>query len=191
MMRVIVNNIDNKTVLHSGWREEVFRNFDDIPVSCKRQFVFLCHLSCRFQQWQKVPKQFRKYVRISMKQLHKNKGDNPKLQKKASEAGVSPEVREFLQQFLLEWHAKLSHKRPRAVAMEMMEGERSLPAGLEQGHFQWLCRFMARWHRRHAGKCEVMSGWSSGETNDDTSGDEATGCGRKGERKDTWTEILS
>ena len=132
--------------------------------------------------WTTVPKQFRKYVRISVKQLHKKKGDNPKIKEKATRAGISQEVLDFVQQFLLEWHAKLSHKRPAAVAKEMMqEEERTLPAGLERDHFLWLCRFMARWHRRHAGKCDIMSGWSSGETTDDTSEDDTGPSGEEGE----------
>ena len=135
-----------------------------------------------FQLWQKVPQELRKYVRKSIQQLHK-RGDNSEAKEKATRAGLSPEVLDFVQQFLLEWHAKLSHKRPAAVAEEMMEEEeqRTLPSGLEREHFLWLCRFMARWHRRHAGKCNVMSGWSSEETTDDTSGDEAASPGEEGE----------
>jgi len=111
-----------------------------------------------------VPKEFRKFVRKSTKKLHKKKGDNSKAKEKATQAGLSPEVLEFVQQFLLEWHAKLSHKRPWAVAKEMMEEkeeERTLPSGMEKEHFLWLCRFMARWHLRHAWKCDVMTGCSS------------------------------
>lgn len=122
-----------------------------------------------------VPKEFRKYARVTVKQLHKSKGNNSDNKEKATRAGVPAEVQKFVEQILLEWHAKLSSKSPRAVAMEIMAGERSLPAGMEQEHFLWLCRFLSRWHRRHAGKCDVMSGWSSGETtSDETSGEETT-----------------
>ena len=128
-----------------------------------------------------MPRELRQYVRLSVEQLHRKKGDNPPAQGEASGAGLSPAVLEFLQQSLVEWHARLALTRPAAVAREMMEGERTLPAGLERGHFRWLCRFLARWHRRHAGKCDVMSGWSSGETTDDASGDEAGTTGEEGE----------
>ena len=57
-------------------------------------------------------------------------------------------------------------------------------SGLEKEHFRWLCRFMARWHRRHAGKCDVMAGWSSGDTGDDTSGDEETLVKRHKKRRE-------
>ncbi|KAL8595791.1 hypothetical protein ACOMHN_012210 [Nucella lapillus] len=122
-----------------------------------------------------VPKEFRKYARVTVNQLHKNKGNNSDNKEKATQAGVSAEVQEFVEQTLLEWHAKMANKRPRAVATEMMAGERSLPAGMEVGHFLWLCCFLARWHRRHARKCSVMSGWSSGDTTtDDTTSGEDT-----------------
>ncbi|KAK7097509.1 uncharacterized protein [Littorina saxatilis] len=135
---------------------------------------------CGEKMWKKVPKELRKYVRVSVKQLHKDKGDNPKAKEKATRDGLSPEVMEFVDQIIPEWHAKLSQKRPRDVALEMMEGEISLPAGLEKDHFLWMCRFMARWHRRHAGKCDVISAWSSGETDDSSSGEERQGgCSRQ------------
>ena len=139
-----------------------------------------------------MPKEFRKFVRKSTKKLHKKKGDNSKAREKAIQAGLSPEVLEFVQQFLLEWHAKLSHKRPWAVAKEMMEEkeeERTLPSGMEREHFLWLCRFMARWHLRHAGKCDFMTGWSSGETSDDTSGEEAGPSYEEGEFVATDSDI--
>ncbi|KAK7485603.1 hypothetical protein BaRGS_00023178, partial [Batillaria attramentaria] len=126
------------------------------------------------QLWKKIPKEFRMYVRKMVKQQHKNKGGKPN-EELVAPPGVTPEVNQFLQQFVQDWHAKLAEKRPRAVAMEMMAAEETtLPEGLEREHFQWLCRFMARWHRRHAGKCDVMGNWSSGDTSDDTSGDEGT-----------------
>ena len=154
-----------------------------VPTTYFESFNIRFSLSS-FQAWQKVPKEFRKFVRKTTKKLHKKKGDNSKAKEKATQAGLSPEVLEFVQQFLLEWHAKLSHKRPWAVAKEMMEEkeeERTLPSGMEREHFLWLCRFMARWHLRHAVKCDVMTGWSSGETSDDTSGEEAGPSCEEGE----------
>lgn len=126
------------------------------------------------QLWTKVPKEFRTYVRKMIKHLHKNKADKPgHSENLIAPAGMSPEVTQFLQQFVQDWHAKLAEKRPHAVSMEMMDGEgTALPPGLERDNFHWLCRFMARWHRRHAGKCDIMGNWSSGDTSDDPSGDE-------------------
>ncbi|XP_076465187.1 uncharacterized protein LOC143296981 isoform X2 [Babylonia areolata] len=121
----------------------------------------------------KVPKEFRKYARVTVTQLHKKKeGDNSANKEEATRAGISGQVQEFVDQVLMEWHAKLTSRRPRVVAMEMMAEERTLPEGVEQAHFRWLCRFLARWHRRHAGKCDVMSNWSSGGTSSSSSSEE-------------------
>lgn len=128
-----------------------------------------CHHA---KAWKKVPKEFRVYVRKMVKHLHKNKGDKANsTEKLVTPSFLTPDMDQFLQQFVQDWHVKLAEKRPRAVRLEMME-ETTLPEGLEREHFLWMCRFMARWHRRHAGKCDVMGNWSSGETSDDTSGDE-------------------
>ena len=122
-----------------------------------------------------------------MNQLHKKKKASAKADKPTDEqeqatlAAVSPEIKAFVQDFVQEWHTQLSKKPPRLVAKRMKK-ERSLPPGLEKDHFQWICRLMARWHRKHAGKCDVMSGWSSGETGDDTSGDEDASPRRRGKR---------
>ena len=129
--------------------------------------------------------EFRKAIRVLVNQLHKKKKASAKADKKDDEqeqatlAVLSPEVKAFVQDFTEEWHTKLSQKPPRLVAKKMKK-ERSLPQGLGKDDFQWLCRFMARWHRKHAGKCDVMSGWSSGETGDDTSGDEDASPRRRG-----------
>ena len=111
-----------------------------------------------------VSKEFRTEIRTAINRLHKTKktdgkGDKPKDGKeKASPAALSPEVLKFLEQFSEEWHAKLVHKRPSAVSKEMKEEERSLPSRMEREQYTWLCCFMARWHRKHAGKCDHMSG---------------------------------
>ena len=109
-----------------------------------------------------MAKDFRKDVRVMMARLHKKKTTSG--QETTSLAALSPEVQGFIQKLADDWHAMLSKKRPRVVAKKMQKEKRSLPSGLEEDHFRWLCRFMARWHRRHAHKCDVMSGWSSGET---------------------------
>ena len=127
-----------------------------------------------------VAKDFRKDVRVMMARLHKKKTTSG--QETTSLAALSPEVQGFIQKLADDWHAMLSKKRPRVVAKKMQKEKRSLPSGLEEDHFRWLCRFMARWHRRHAHKCDVMSGWSSGETGDDTSGDEDASPRRRGKR---------
>ncbi|KAL8595790.1 hypothetical protein ACOMHN_012209 [Nucella lapillus] len=129
--------------------------------------------------WQKglgkVPKGFRKFVRMSFKKLRKGKGDNPKIKEKATHAGVSTEVQEFVQQILLEWRAKLTAKDHRAVAKEMMEGERTLPPGLQREHFHWLVRFLGRWRDWRGGKGGARQNGPSDESStDDTSADEAT-----------------
>ena len=132
-----------------------------------------------------MSKEFRKAIRVLVNQLHKKKKASAKADKQDDEqeqatlAVLSPEVKAFVQDFTEEWHTKLSQKPPRLVAKKMKK-ERSLPQGLGKDDFQWLCRFMARWHRKHAGKCDVMSGWSSGETGDDTSGDEDASPRRRG-----------
>ena len=82
---------------------------------------------------------------------------------------------EFVTQVAEEWHSDLIHKTPRVVSKKVRKTKRQLPSGLDQDHFRWLCRYLARWHRRHAGKCDVMSGWSSGETDDDLSWDDEEG----------------
>jgi hypothetical protein len=129
-------------------------------------FVCLC-LQC--PRYQHVPREFRQYVRCSIKLLHKT--DKPKkvakLQDKIALSGLAPEVTEFVSQVLLEFHAKLSQKRPCSVVKEMKDEERVLPDGMERRHFLWLCRFLARWHRRHAGKCDVMAAWSSGSSEEE------------------------
>ena len=127
-----------------------------------------------------MSQEYRKGVRLLVKHLHKlqkasAKGGKPKdEQEQETLAALSPEVQAFVQQVFEDWHTKLAQKRPRVVAKRMRKEKRTLPSGLEKEHFRWLCRFMARWHRRHAGKCDVMAGWSSGDTGDDTSGDEET-----------------
>lgn len=116
----------------------------------------------------KVSAEFRKFVRSSMKLLHKTKGGQAtSSQEKVTLSGLAPEVTDFVRQLLLEWHVKLTHKPPQVVAREMATEERSLPQGLQQGDFQWLCRFTARWHRRHAAKCDVMANWSSSSSSDE------------------------
>ena len=134
-------------------------------------------------------KEFRKAVRGLVNRLHRQtpraggKGDKPRPAEDAEQeqttlAALSPEVQSFVQHFLERWHAQLSQRPPRVVAKRMQKGAGSLPPGLEEDRLRWLCRFLARWHRKHAGKCDVMSGWSSGETGDDTSGDEGSASRR-------------
>jgi hypothetical protein len=70
------------------------------------------------------------------------------------------EVVEFLKSFSDDWHKKLSalpKPRPRAVSKELKEAQTTLPSRLEREQYRWLCCYMARWHRKHAGKCDVMS----------------------------------
>ena len=127
-----------------------------------------------------MSREYRQAVRQLVRQLHRAqragaKGGHPADdQEQATLAALSPEVQAFVRQVFEDWHALLAQKRPRVVSKRIRKGKRSLPPGLEKDHFRWLCRFLGRWHRRHAGKCDVMSGWSSGETGDDTSGDEET-----------------
>ena len=129
-----------------------------------------CDLGSLFvlQACKPVSKEFRTEVRTAINQLHKKKkldgkGDKPRDGKeKATPSTLSPEVLKFLEQVSADWHSRLSHKRPRAVSKEMKEEERSLPSRMEREQYTWLCCFMARWHRKHAEKCDVMSGWSSG-----------------------------
>ena len=76
---------------------------------------------------------------------------------------------EFVTQVAEEWHSDLIHKTPRVVSKKVRKTKRQLPSGLDQDHFRWLCRYLARWHRRHAGKCDVMSGWSSDDDDNEES----------------------
>lgn len=122
--------------------------------------------------------EYRKGVRLLLRLLHKaqKQGAKPATpaddEDKATLAALSPEVQAFVQKIAEEWHTKLAKKKPRVVARRVRMQKRTFPPGMERDHFQWLCRYLARWHRTHAGKCEAMAGWSSGETGDDTSGDE-------------------
>lgn len=133
-----------------------------------------------------VSKEFRKDVRILVNQLHRKKkggkkGDKP-VEEQAALASLSPEVQAFVQELVQDWHTKLAKKPPRMVAKIMKKKGESLPAALDMDHFRFICRFMSRWHRKHAGKCDVMSGWSSGATADDTSADENANEKRRAKR---------
>ena len=135
----------------------------------------------RTQSDHTVAKDFRKNVRVLMARLHKKKG--PSGSETTALAALTPEVQGFIQKLAEDWHTMLAKKRPRVVAKRVRKEKRTLPSGLEKDHFRWLCRFMARWHRRHAGKCDIMSGWSSGETGGETSGEEEEEAGRGQEKK--------
>ena len=127
-----------------------------------------------------VAKDFRKDVRVLMARLHKKKGASSS--ETTALAALTPEVQGFIEKLAEDWHTMLAKKRPRVVAKRVRKEKRTLPSGVEKDHFRWLCRFMARWHRRHAGKCDVMAGWSSGETGGETSGEEEE-AGRGQEKK--------
>lgn len=86
--------------------------------------------------------------------------------------GMSLEAVKFIQEFVAEWHSKLTSLPPHEVSIAMAKDEcTGLPKGIENEYIPWLCQFLARWHRRHAGKCDMMAAWSSGDTSD-TSEDE-------------------
>lgn len=123
--------------------------------------------------WKTISPEMRKYVRELMKNLHKGDKGKQAAKKETTPEGLNREAVEFIQQFIAEWHAKLTSLPPREVSIAMAKEERTgLPKGIENKHVQWLCRFLARWHHRHAGNCEGMAGWSSNDTSDDTSGNE-------------------
>ncbi|XP_076465073.1 uncharacterized protein LOC143296931 [Babylonia areolata] len=91
----------------------------------------------------KGPKGFRKYVCMSYTHLvNGKKGEDHKIKEKATRAGLSAEVQEFVDQVMMEWQAKLTHQQYHIVAKEMTQGERTLPAGLLQEHFLWLVSFL-------------------------------------------------
>ena len=125
--------------------------------------------------------QFRKEIRRLIDQMHKKKY---KMQLEKGQYGIenlnskeeftciSPEVQIFIQHMFDEWHKKLARKRPRIVTRQMKKQVQNIPGGLKHHQFLWICRCITRWHRRNAGKCYAMSGWSSGEAGDDTSEDD-------------------
>lgn len=130
------------------------------------------------QVWKTIPVYFRKYTRKMVEILHKKEDGEITQQStektQAIPADITPDINQFLQQFLQQWHSKLASLPPHLVSKEMAGSEDfSLPQGLEKSHLEWLCCFLARWHHRHAGKCDLMAPWLSFETSDDTSEDES------------------
>ncbi|KAL8580089.1 hypothetical protein ACOMHN_051257 [Nucella lapillus] len=115
-----------------------------------------------------VAKEFVKGTRVLVNRLHNRKGvpgnENSQEEETATLAALSPEIQTFIQNFAENWDKKLSTKSPIIVAKRMQRKERSLPPGTENKHVQFLCRFLTRWHSKHAAFCGAMGSWSSGET---------------------------
>ena len=115
---------------------------------------------------------FRKAVRNIAMAFHGHQHEKLTLrsnEENDSSVALFTPVLNFVKQFIQNWHDKLVDNNPSIVANQMRSEKKNFPLGMTQDHFRWLCRFMARWHRRNAGKCNVMSAWSSGNTGDDSS----------------------
>ncbi|XP_076450540.1 uncharacterized protein LOC143286720 [Babylonia areolata] len=139
-----------------------------------------------------VAREFRQAVRLLMKQIHQHQQTKTKdattkpadqQQDKAALAALKPEVQSFVQKLAEDWHAMLAEKKPSLVAKRIRKRRRPLPADLTRDHYLWMCRYFRRWHSRHAARCVVMSGWSSGEEDDHVSEDEGEREERKGKGK--------
>ncbi|XP_025085943.1 uncharacterized protein LOC112559159 isoform X2 [Pomacea canaliculata] len=129
-------------------------------------------ISKKQKQWKKIPPELRKYLRFLMKTLHREERKKHQEKKEMVPEGMSLEAVKFIQEFVTEWHSKLTSLPPHEVSIAMAKDEcTGLPKGIENEYIPWLCQFLARWHRRHAGKCDMMAAWSSGDTSD-TSEDE-------------------
>ena len=82
-----------------------------------------------------MSKEYRKGVRLLIKQLHRlqkasGKGGKPKDdQEETTLAALSPEVQAFVRRVFEDWHTKLTQKRPRVVAKKIRREKRTLPTG--------------------------------------------------------------
>ena len=107
-------------------------------------------------------KEFRKAARTFVFKIHQQHVLSNEEFNTTAPQNLSLEINNFIRRITDEWHDELAGKKPCLVSKTMSKIIPELPKGINKSHYDWLMRYLARWHRRNAGKCDVMSGWSSG-----------------------------